>query len=79
VNETTPAIVLDASGLTCPRPVLMLADGLSDRQAGDTVLLKATDPTSKVDVPVWCRRHRHTLVAVGEQDGTFLFTVTRGH
>jgi len=77
VEFTAPVAVLDATGLTCPRPVLLLAEGLSKVPVGDTVVLHATDPTSKVDVPVWCRRHRQTLWAVDERDGMFLFTVTR--
>lgn len=70
--------VFDASGLTCPRPVLMLADGLGQVPVGTTVTLIATDPTSKVDVPVWCRRHRHQLTAIDTDGDVFRFTVTRG-
>lgn len=79
MDASKPARVLDATGLTCPRPVLMLADGLQDVAIGDTVVLHATDPTSQVDVPVWCRRHRHTLRATEKRDGLFLFTITRIH
>lgn len=55
----------------------MLADGLSQVPVGTTVTLIATDSTSKVDVPVWCRRHRHTLTAIDVDGDTFRFTVTR--
>lgn len=79
MEPTDPVAVLDATGLTCPRPVLLLADGLTRVQIGDTVVLHATDPTSKVDVPVWCRRHHQTLCAIDERDGLFVFTVTRAN
>lgn len=73
------AAIIDATGLTCPRPVLMLADGLADVAVGDTVWLTATDPTSQVDVPVWCRRHRQTLRSIEDRDGVYWYAVTRAH
>lgn len=77
MDPTLPSLVLDATGLSCPRPVLMLAEGLTKVAVGQTVALHATDHTSKVDVPVWCRRHHQALRAVTESDGQFLFLVTR--
>lgn len=70
-------VALDATGLTCPQPVLMLATGLASVAVGETVVLTATDPTSKVDVPVWCRRHRQQLTDVSGNDTVFVFTVVR--
>lgn len=69
--------VIDASGLTCPRPVLMLADALPTIPVGATTILVATDPTSKVDVPVWCRRHGHAVTAIDDSGDVFRFTVKR--
>ena len=71
----TRTIDVDATGLTCPQPVLELAGALSSAAAGDLILLTATDPAARVDVPVWCRVQRHRLRSVTELDGSWRFTV----
>ncbi len=72
-----PPTEVDASGLTCPMPVIELAQAIEGVGVGDTVRLLATDPTARVDVPVWCRMRRHRLVSL-EVDGDVLrFVVER--
>ncbi|MBX2806075.1 MAG: sulfurtransferase TusA family protein [Hyphomicrobiales bacterium] len=45
---------LDATGLTCPLPVLKLRKLMKDMQAGQTVEMLATDPGALDDVPHFC-------------------------
>ncbi|MFU8841299.1 MAG: sulfurtransferase TusA family protein [Nitriliruptoraceae bacterium] len=72
-------VTVDASGLRCPLPVTRLAAALAEVDVGTPVSLLATDPAARVDVPVWCRLHRHRLTAVDEQDGAWSFRVIRSH
>lgn len=60
---------VDARGLACPMPVIELAKAVGEVDVGDLVLLLATDPAARVDVPVWCRMQRHTLRAMRPLDG----------
>ena len=57
------ATVVDARGLACPEPVLLLRAALRDATAGARVLLLATDPLAGVDVKAWCARSGNAFVA----------------
>jgi tRNA 2-thiouridine synthesizing protein A len=71
------ATEVDATGMSCPMPVIELAKAVREVAIGDRVRLLATDPAAKVDVPVWCRMQRQTLVSQGERDGVWIFEVDR--
>jgi TusA-related sulfurtransferase len=69
--------VVDATGLSCPMPVIELAKAVRDLEVGQAVRLLATDPAAKVDVPVWCRMQRQRLRTQDERDGVWRFEVER--
>ena len=68
--------VLDARGLRCPLPVLKLEKRLETMSPGETLLLLATDPIAKIDVPLYCTQHGHDC-AVAAEDGELRFTIVR--
>lgn len=70
-------VQVDATGLTCPAPVLELAQAVAGAEVGDVVALTATDPDTRVDVPVWCRLRRQRLLAVVELERGWRFEVER--
>jgi tRNA 2-thiouridine synthesizing protein A len=76
-----PVADVDAIGLTCPMPVIELSQAVAEIEVGARVRLLATDPTARVDVPVWCRMRRHRLVALEEdaEEGVLRFLVERAH
>ncbi|MHA6688937.1 sulfurtransferase TusA family protein [Devosia sp. A449] len=51
--------IIDARGLKCPLPVLKMEKRLAGLPAGATLLVLATDPMAKVDIPLYCRQHGH--------------------
>jgi tRNA 2-thiouridine synthesizing protein A len=71
------AHLLDARGLRCPRPVLMLAAAINEVDPDAVVELWADDPAAKVDVPVWCRMRRQELQGLDEFDTAVRFRVRR--
>ena len=77
--DDQPTTEVDATGLTCPMPVIELSGAVAGVDVGATVRLLATDPTARVDVPVWCRMRRHRLVSLDEDDGVLRFLVERAH
>ncbi|MFA9429272.1 sulfurtransferase TusA family protein [Egicoccus sp. AB-alg2] len=77
--STAPVVEVDATGLSCPMPVIELAKAVKDVEVGQVVLLLATDPAAKVDVPVWCRMQRQQLAGQVEVDGVWRFEVRRVH
>jgi tRNA 2-thiouridine synthesizing protein A len=69
---------LDASGLSCPLPVLKARKALIGMQPGDVLEVTTTDPMSVVDMPVFCAQAGHTIVREDRVDNSFVFTIERG-
>ncbi|MDB5539462.1 MAG: sulfurtransferase TusA family protein [Devosia sp.] len=65
---TTDAEILDCRGLKCPLPVLKMEKRLSQLGVGAALVVLATDPMAKVDIPLFCRQngHRCEVSAEGE-------------
>lgn len=53
---------LDARGLFCPEPVMMLHNKVRDMQVGEVLEVLATDPSTTRDIPKFCRFLGHELV-----------------
>ena len=70
---------VDATGLHCPLPVRALSRAIDSVAVGAVVELTATDPTARMDVPVWCRLQRHRLQTITEVQGGWRFRVERAH
>ncbi len=54
-----PPEVLDARGLKCPLPVLRMEKRLAQLGGGAALVVLATDPMAKIDIPLYCRQHGH--------------------
>jgi tRNA 2-thiouridine synthesizing protein A len=53
---------IDATGLSCPMPVLRLQKALRDLPPKARVTLLATDPMAKIDVPHFLSENGHALL-----------------
>jgi tRNA 2-thiouridine synthesizing protein A len=69
----TPDRILDATGLLCPEPVMMLHNVIRDMAPGDVVQVVATDPSTQRDVPNFCRFLGHELLRQEESDGLYRY------
>jgi len=74
-----PSRQLDASGLTCPLPVLKARKLLIGMRPGEILEVVTTDPMSVVDMPVFCAQAGHRIVREEKRDGDFVFIIERGH
>jgi tRNA 2-thiouridine synthesizing protein A len=54
---------LDALGLRCPEPVMLVRLQIRKMQVGETLLIIADDPATTRDIPAFCRFMDHQLVA----------------
>ena len=70
------ADTIDATGLKCPEPVMMLRNALRRVDAGTCLKLVATDPSTLRDIPTMCRFMHHKLVSQDELDGRYEFVVS---
>jgi TusA-related sulfurtransferase len=59
-------IEVDARGLRCPLPVIRLAEAARDAPAGTWIVLLASDPAARYDIPAWCRMRDHELREMAE-------------
>ncbi len=75
-HEKIVAETVDASGLKCPEPVMMLRNALRKVDTGTYLKLIATDPSTLRDVPTMCRFMHHKLVSQEEREGCFEFVVS---
>ncbi len=69
-------MTLDTSGLNCPLPVLKAKKAIKELQAGDTLIVIATDPASSIDFNHFCHVSGNTLSANTEKDGVFTYVIT---
>ncbi|WP_372999643.1 sulfurtransferase TusA [Marinobacter sp.] len=69
---------LDARGLFCPEPVMMLHNRINDVQPGGVLRVVATDPSTTRDIPRFCQFLGHELISRAEADDLFIFLIRRG-
>lgn len=69
--------LLDASGLFCPEPVMLLHNAVRDIASGAVLKVVATDPSTRRDIPKFCRFLGHQLLAQQEQDGQFIYFIRK--
>ncbi|MBE7731721.1 sulfurtransferase TusA family protein [Devosia sp. CC-YST696] len=68
--------IIDARGLKCPLPVLKLEKRLVSLAQGAVLIVLATDPMAKVDIPLHCRQNGHDYT-LDDAEGVLRFTVTK--
>jgi tRNA 2-thiouridine synthesizing protein A len=71
------ATIVDATGQSCPGPLVTLHRALKDGGPGDVFELLATDPGSKSDVPSWAKLSGNELLEAGQQDGVFRYMIRK--
>jgi tRNA 2-thiouridine synthesizing protein A len=76
--ETLPVdATLNATGLNCPEPVMMLHQKVRDLPAGGLLKVIATDPSTRRDIPKFCVFLGHELVDQQAADGTFVYWIRK--
>ena len=54
---------IDATGLICPEPIMLLHRAIHEANPGEVIELVATDPTSEKDVEKFCESLNHELIS----------------
>lgn len=67
---TNEPLIIDARGLKCPLPVLKMEKQLAALTAGATLVVLATDPMARIDIPLFCRQNGHSVTVTTEGDVT---------
>lgn len=69
---------LDALGLRCPEPVMMVRLQIRKMQDGETLLVVADDPATTRDIPSFCRFMDHQLIASDTEELPFRYLIQKG-
>jgi tRNA 2-thiouridine synthesizing protein A len=69
---------LDALGLRCPEPVMMLRKTVRHMAEGETLLVIADDPATARDIPSFCQFMDHTLIQCQTDRLPFQYLIRKG-
>lgn len=72
-----PSQTLDARGLFCPEPVMLLHKTIKDVEVGEVLQVLATDPATERDIAKFCRFLGHELISTVEQDKEYHFLLRK--
>jgi tRNA 2-thiouridine synthesizing protein A len=68
---------VDASGLSCPLPILKASQAIKTVGSGELVEIIATDPGSVKDFAAWATSTGNALVEQSADGGKFRFVLRR--
>ena len=69
---------LNAIGLRCPEPVMMVRKKVRLMAEGETLLVSADDPSTTRDIPSFCRFMDHTLIASETEQAPYRYLIRKG-
>ncbi len=78
--QESPAkkIQIDACGLSCPGPIMKVAEATRQIAPGEFLEITATDPAFASDISSWCSSTGNQLVSVESNKGVFTVTLQKG-
>ncbi len=68
---------LDARGLMCPEPVMLLHRAVREVASGELIEMLATDPSTQRDVPKFCLFLGHELVSDVQEGGEYRYYIRK--
>jgi tRNA 2-thiouridine synthesizing protein A len=71
-------IKLNARGLQCPGPIVMLFKQMKIAAPGDVVTIEVTDSGFKADVEAWCKKTGNPLQSLTEVEGVTVAVIVKG-
>jgi tRNA 2-thiouridine synthesizing protein A len=69
---------LDAQGLTCPEPLMLVRNRVREMRKGEVLYVVATDPTTERDFTNFCRFMGHELVSHDVREGVHHYRLRKG-
>ena len=69
--------VLDAKGLYCPEPVMLLHNKVRDLPEGGLLKVLATDPSTERDIPKFCVFLGHELIETTQDDAIYTYLIKK--
>jgi tRNA 2-thiouridine synthesizing protein A len=70
---------LNTLGLFCPEPVMMLHNKIRDMTDGEILHIKASDPSTRRDIPKFCSFLGHQLVHQDHTKDQYNYYIRKGN
>ena len=68
---------IDAIGLICPEPIMLLHKAIHESSSGEIIELIATDPATTKDVEKFCEFLCHQLLSFEKKDYQLIFRIKK--
>ncbi|MGI9326487.1 MAG: sulfurtransferase TusA [Pseudomonadales bacterium] len=68
---------LDARGLTCPEPLMMVRHAVRRLSSGQVLYVQATDPSTVRDLHNFCRFLGHSMLAENADENDYEFWIQK--
>lgn len=69
---------LDATGLSCPMPIVKTRNAMKEVNSGEILEVKTTDKGAKADLTAWTKSGGHELLEQTEENDVFTFFIKKG-
>ena len=69
---------VDATGLRCPEPLMVVRNKMMDMASGEVVKIIATDPSTSWDFRNFCKFLNHELLHEETRDDTYYYWIRKG-
>jgi tRNA 2-thiouridine synthesizing protein A len=76
-NKIEVALEVDASGLRCPEPLMLVRNKIMDMQSGQVIKVTATDPSTSWDFPNFCKFLKHEMVLSYTDEAPYLYWIKK--
>jgi TusA-related sulfurtransferase len=70
--------LLDASGLSCPMPVVKAGKEMRTMAPGQVLRIVATDRGALADIPAWAEDTGNELLSTMDEGSRFVFLIRKG-
>ena len=77
MEESKDPILIDTQGLYCPEPIMILHSKMDELSVGVQLVLLASDPATKRDIPKFCQFLGHELISEEEHDQVFRYLIQK--
>ena len=77
INIWLKNMKVDAKGLLCPEPIMMLHKAMKELKSGEKVELYATDPSTERDIDRFCNFLGHNLLKKETTSEPFYFLIEK--
>ena len=71
-------VELDAKGLRCPEPLMLVRNKMMDMTSGQVIRVLATDPSTSWDFENYCKFLNHEMLHHEKDDQEFRYWIRKG-